>query len=95
MSDLVRTPAEDRRQVATQIGGIEYRARDGYFQMPESHARLHRQSANLPASSPATGPVGRSVGRRCLACGFGSFFVVCSRCGGQCEREGGRVNEPD
>lgn len=84
--DLVKVPAEDRRQVQTDIGGVRYSARNGYFQMPEAHARLHRESGNLPIS-PAAGPVGRSTGFRCPECGFGSFFTVCSRCGGQCVRE--------
>jgi len=87
--DLVRTPAEDKRQVQTEIGGVRYSARDGYFEMPETHATLHRRAGNLPPSSPAAGPVGRSVGRRCTnpECDFGSFFTTCSRCGSACERE--------
>lgn len=87
--DLQRVPAEDRRQVATQIQGVEYRARDGYFQMPSTHAALHRESANLPRSSPAAGPVSRRFGYRCTnpECNFGSLFTTCSRCGSECVRE--------
>ena len=85
--DIVKVPAEDRRQVQTDIGGVRYAARDGYFQMPETHAKLHRQAGDLPASSPAAGPLGRSVGYRCTGCGFGSVFTTCGRCGGPCERE--------
>lgn len=83
----VRVSAEDRRQVATVINGREYRARDGYFTMSEADAKIHRASANLP-SPAASGAVGRRAGYRCRECGFGTFFTVCSRCGGQCDREG-------
>lgn len=82
----VRVGAEDRRQVATTIGGVEYRARNGYFEMPEHHAKAHREAGNLPAPAAAL-PVGRSGGYRCDDCGFGTFFTTCSRCGGHCTRE--------
>lgn len=38
---------------------------------------------------PVGTALGRSsaAGRVCTACGFGSFFVTCSRCGGTCEKE--------
>ena len=88
MSDLRRVPAEDRRQVQTEIQGVRYTQRDGYFEMPPGAEKLHRQSANLPAASPAAGPVVRRHGFRCDDCGFGSFFTTCSRCGGTCTREG-------
>lgn len=78
--------AEDRKQVATVINGREYRARDGYFMMTDRDAKIHRASANVPTPA-ASGPVGRSEGFRCRDCGFGSFFITCSRCGQQCERE--------
>jgi hypothetical protein len=85
-ADMVRVAAEDRRQVATAINGREYRARDGYFRMTEADAAAHRRSGNLPASAAAE-PVGRRGGYRCDGCGFGSFFVTCSRCGASCSRE--------
>ena len=90
MSDLRRVPAEDRRQVQTEIQGVRYTARNGYFEMPPSAEKLHRQSANLPAASPAAGPVSRHVGYRCddPKCNFGSLFTICGRCGGPCSREG-------
>lgn len=84
---LVRVGAEDRRQVATVVNGREYRARDGYFEMPERHAKAHLAHGNLP-TPPAAPPVGRSGGYRCTKCDFGSFFVTCSQCQGTCEREG-------
>lgn len=87
MHDLVKVAAEDRRQVQTDIGGRRYTQSGGYFHMRPEHARAHMASANLP-TPPAALPVGRARGYRCTACGFGSFFVKCSRCGGACEREG-------
>lgn len=85
---MVRVGAEDRRQVAQVVGGVEYRARDGYFEMPEAHAKLHLAAGNLP-NPAAAGPVGRRSGYRCAdpECGFGSFFTTCGRCKGPCERE--------
>lgn len=35
----------------------------------------------------AAGPAPAGAGRRCQACGFGSYFTTCSRCGGTCTRE--------
>lgn len=86
--DLVKVSAEDRRQVEAEVGGVRYRQRNGYFEMSPEHAKVHRQVGNLPSPSAAL-PVGRAKGYRCTsaACGFGSFFVTCSRCGSQCERE--------
>lgn len=37
---------------------------------------------------PDMGMGKRSEGYRCGGCGFGSWFKTCSRCGGECEREG-------
>lgn len=84
--DTVRIAAETSAQVATNINGVEYRAKNGYFEMPAEHARAHRTFGNLPAPS-AMLPVGRSAGYRCVVCGFASFFVKCSRCDGHCEKE--------
>lgn len=82
----MRVPAEDRRQVATVIDGREYRARGGFFEMPDHHAKAHLASANMPHWGVAGVPHPTS-GFRCPDCGFGSFFRCCSRCGGTCERE--------
>lgn len=34
-----------------------------------------------------SGTTRRKIGYRCKVCGFGSFVRICSRCGGECERE--------
>lgn len=87
----MRVGAEDRRQVATVVGGVEYRARDGYFDFGDraDHAQAHMRSGNLP--TPAIGrPARRSVGYVCTGCGRGSYFTSCGSCGGGCVREGQR-----
>lgn len=79
----MRVPAEDRRQVQTDINGRRYTARNGFFDMPDSDARIHLKSAGMPGSwNAAHGATGHTgVGYRCTDCGFGSFFRRCSRCG--------------
>jgi hypothetical protein len=83
----MRVPAEDRRQVQTEIDGRRYTARGGFFEMPEHDARIHMQSANYGRWGIAGVPRPKS-GYRCPDCSFGSFFKTCSRCGAECVREG-------
>lgn len=86
----MKVGAEDRRQVATTIGDTTYHARDGYFDFGDrtDHAVAHMRAGNLPAPA-LSGAIGRRVGYRCTsaACGRGSFFTTCGRCGGPCDRE--------
>lgn len=77
---MTRVPAEDRRQVEQQIGGTIYRARDGFFEMPDHHAKLHLASANY-GRGWVSGLVAKSSGRTCAACGFVGWFIKCGRCG--------------
>jgi hypothetical protein len=79
--------AENRNHVGTTIEGKNYTAdKDGFFNMPERHAKMHAQVAGL--SMPGIiGALPASVGYRCT-CGHGSFFVTCGKCGGTCTREG-------
>lgn len=85
----MRVPAEDIKQVATVINGTEYRARGGFFDMPDDHAAIHLDSANMPGWQAARGAYGRRAGYRCTnpECNFGSFFTTCSRCQSPCTRE--------
>ncbi len=76
---MVRVPAEDRMQMAQVVDGVEYRARDGFFEMPEHHARAHLESAGY-GSWHVPGIASRAAGHRC-ECGFATFFRKCSRCG--------------
>ena len=84
----MRVPAEDIKQVQHDVNGVRYIARNGFFDMPEHHARTHLKAANLPWPN-LTGATARRVGYRCTGCGFGSFFASCSRCGGTCVKEVG------
>ena len=77
----MKVPAEDRRQVEQQIGGTIYRARDGFFEMPERHARMHLKSAGYGNAWPVAGVPARGSGHTCPACGFVGWFKVCGRCG--------------
>lgn len=49
------------------------------------HVKALRSEGAFPAS--LSGHAGRPVGYRCAACGWGSYFITCSRCGGECSRE--------
>ncbi len=82
----MRVPAEDIKQVQHDINGVRYTARNGFFDMPPEHARVHLKAANMPWPN-LTGTSRRSLGYRCGGCGFGSFLRTCSRCGTTCERE--------
>lgn len=83
----MRVPAEDRRQVQTQIDGRLYTARGGFFDMPDRDAKVHLKSAGYGHWGIA-GAVKPSTGFRCAACNFGSFFKRCGKCGAECVREG-------
>lgn len=48
------------------------------------HARALKQAGYTMAD--AGGRPSKSAGFECLSCGFHSFFKLCSRCGGSCER---------
>lgn len=86
----MRVPAEDIRQVATVIDGREYQAVGGFFDMPDRDAKAHMASANFGSGwSAMRGATGRrGIGYRCPACGHGSFFRRCGKCGATCEKEG-------
>jgi hypothetical protein len=51
-----------------------------------SNPRHERALRELGAFPVNVGGRARS-GYRCPTCGFGSYVVTCSRCGGTCERE--------
>lgn len=64
-----------------------YRAKDGgIYTVSDRDAKALIQEGYTDAS--LTGPSTRGAGRRCTECGFGSWFTVCSRCGGRCTKEG-------
>lgn len=65
--------------MAQVVDGVEYHARDGFFEMPEAHARAHLESAGY-GSWHVPGIASHQAGHRC-ECGFATFFRKCSRCG--------------
>lgn len=71
-----------------EVGGRVYRAsRNGLIDMPENAAKytVALEGGQWPSLSGVTR---KEFGFRCQGCGFGSFFSACSRCGGECTREG-------
>jgi len=86
--ETVRVPAEDRRQLQTDINGRRYTAKGGWFEMPPGAARLHLESAGYGKSWQVAGVPSASAGYRCPDCGFGSFFRTCSRCKAECTKDG-------
>jgi hypothetical protein len=74
-----------------EVGGRIYKTgRNGLFDMPEREARYTIKYEGGQAAA-LSGTTTSHLGRRCQDCGFGSFFTTCSRCGGQCVREGASV----
>jgi hypothetical protein len=55
------------------------------FDMTSADAAAAVKAGGAYAS--VTGTTRRSLGYRCGGCGFGTYTVRCSRCGGACERE--------
>jgi hypothetical protein len=68
-------------QVAQVVDGHEYRARRGFFEMPDHHAAAHLRSAGYGRAWPVAGVPAKGAGHTCSACGFASWFVKCGRCG--------------
>jgi hypothetical protein len=67
------------------LGGRKGYERGGLFEMSDAAAKQAVKIGGAIAS--LTGVTARAAGFRCKACGFGSFFRRCSRCGAECERE--------
>lgn len=61
--------------------GQRYRAKDGIYDMPLYDAQA---AIKLGGSFPSlAGTTRAALGYRCPACGFGSYFRKCSRCGAE------------
>ena len=87
---MARVPAEDRKQVAQVVDGVEYRANRGFFDMPDHHAAAHLASAGYGRAWPVAGVPRPSAGYRCPECGHGSWFKIC-KCGAECVKESSGV----
>jgi hypothetical protein len=62
-----------------------YTSRDGIYSVVDSDVAALKNEGFTEKS--LTGTTERGAGRVCTQCGFGSWFVTCSRCGGTCEKE--------
>jgi hypothetical protein len=80
----VMSPAKACHEV-TGLSGITYKAKDGRYTMTDRDAKALVTAGGFKPS--LSGVTSHGSGRRCLDCGFGSWFSLCSRCGGTCERE--------
>lgn len=85
LSELVTVGAPDGHAREVDVHGRRYKSRDGLYRMRSDDARMLRKAGGFPAS--LAGAASRTIGRRCAGCGFGSFFIHCSRCGRSCVRE--------
>lgn len=82
--DTVKVCAPDGAARQVDVGGARYASRDGVYEMRSDHARQLRAAGGF---APAlNGAVPRTAGYRC-ACGFGSLFTTCGRCGAACAKE--------
>lgn len=73
-----------------QLDGLSGRRYGGntpgrVFDVTPADARAVVKAGGALASE--SGTTSRGLGYRCGGCGFGSFLITCSRCGGACERE--------
>src|SRR5207302_7756453 len=68
------------------VTGRRYRARDGIYNMTVRDGRALVAAGGFAPS--LAGHTHSTIGYRCTACEFGSYFRICSQCGGHCEREG-------
>lgn len=51
----------------------------------QAHIKALRKAGYTVADTSGA-PLSRDAGFECLSCGFQSFFRLCSRCGGECDR---------
>lgn len=82
----MRVTTESPLVTRTNVAGTEFVAKDGIFDMPDDHARVYLRATEQSALS-LTGVRRTKVGFWCEACRFGTFFKICSKCGGECRRE--------
>jgi hypothetical protein len=83
----MRVTTESPLVTRTSVAGAEYVARKGIFDMPEAHARAYLKATDQAALSLA-GVRRTRDGYWCDPCKFATYFKSCSRCGGNCRREG-------
>lgn len=77
MSDTIRVCAPDGAVRAVVANGVEYKSKDGVYEMPPAAARKLLAEGGFQANALR----GKATGGFECPCGFGSWFRVCSRCG--------------
>jgi hypothetical protein len=76
---------ESVAQIRGRNGRTLNRHRDGTFHMsPEAAKRAVK--AGEASIVPDMGPAAKGVGYVCASCGFGSYFIRCGQCGGDCRK---------
>lgn len=81
MTMVVMAPAKAAVE-CTGLSGVTYKARDGRYTMSDGDGKALLKYGGFKPS--LSGTARSSHGRTCQSCGFGSWFVTCSRCGGTC-----------
>lgn len=84
----IDSPLSGTRYYARGARALEGNVRGGVFDMTPADAAMAVRMGGAIASEAGTAR--RSLGWRCLACGFGSYLKTCGRCGAECQREGVR-----
>jgi hypothetical protein len=77
---------ESVAQIRGRNGRIVSRHKDGTFHMP-SDVAARAVKGGEATLVPELGPARKGVGYVCKDCGWGSYFVRCGRCGGECSKD--------
>lgn len=80
---MSRLLSPDDKCIQVDVRGHRYTGKSLEVTNP-ADARLLK-AAGYTSGSVSGAPT-RSGGYKCAACGFSSFFKVCGRCGGSCQR---------
>lgn len=82
----MRVPSESKNCVEMQVGNTVYRAKNGYFNVPEKVGRAYLKDIGEPVP-PVGGYARKGHGYHCSRCGFDGWFKKCGKCGyGRCRR---------
>lgn len=86
MTNKLLMPNDAVKQAdVTRPNGLTRRYTGGIVTPADAHdERALREFGATPAG---LGLWAGNAGRRCVDCGFSSFFAVCGRCGGDCPKE--------
>jgi len=89
--------APDKGVKQTDVGGYRYNVnRQGVYNVEsKKHVELMKREGFIEASMMGAVTNADNIGYTCIACGFGSFFKKCGKCGNENERleTDGSVND--